>query len=399
MAANTISLIGSALTAIALPWFVFQTTGSAAMTGLAGFFVMLPGFIAGIFGGTLVDRLGYKHASIIADVVSGVGIALIPFLYHSVGLAFWQLLGLVFLGSLLGIPGTTARRALLPELAEIAGIRLERINGTFEAIQHLAFLLGPPLAGVLIVWLGASDVLWIDAATFAASALIVALAIPSALIPARLAATGRYLKELGEGLSFLKRDRLLLSLAVSLAITNFLGNTLLAVILPVYVKTTFGRATDLGVIIAASGAGMLVGAIIFGAIGHRIPRRAAWLLAFMVVPVEFWVLTLSLPLWAIVAALAISGVIAGPINPLLVTIRHERIPSQLRGRIFSTFSAIAQVGSPLGIVLAGFLIDGIGLQPTVLAIAICAQIVGMAMLFVPAFREMNLRKPSDTTSA
>jgi MFS family permease len=141
---------------------------------------------------------------------------------------------------------------------------------------------------------------------------------------------------------------------------------------------------------------MLVGAMIFGAIGHRLPRRAAWILAFMIVPIEFWVLTLSLPLWAIVAMLAISGVVAGPINPLLVTIRHERIPTQLRGRIFSTFSAIAQVGSPLGIVLAGFLIDGVGLQPTVLAIAICAQIVGVAMLFVPAFHEMNASKPSST---
>ncbi|HET9223248.1 MAG TPA: MFS transporter [Roseiflexaceae bacterium] len=396
MAANTISLIGSALTAIALPWFVLQTTGSAALTGLAGFFVMLPGFVAGIFGGTLVDRLGYKHASIIADVVSGVGVALIPFLYQTVGLAFWQLLALVFLGSLLGIPGTTARRALLPELADIAGTRLERVNGSFEAIQHLAYLLGPPLAGILIVWLGAGNVLWIDAATFAASAIIVALAIPSALVRVQAAATGRYLSALGEGFRFLKRDRLLLSIAVTLAITNFFGNTLLAVILPVYAKAAFGRATDLGVIIAASGAGMLVGATIFGAVGHRLPRRAAWLVAFMVVPVEFWVLTLSPPLWLIVTVLAISGVISGPIDPLLVTLRHERIPTQLRGRIFSTFSAIAQVGSPLGIVLAGVLIDGIGLQPTVLAIAICAQIVGVAMLFVPVFHEMN--RPSASIS-
>ena len=71
LVANTISLIGSTLTMIALPWFVLQTTGSAAMTGLAGFFVMLPGFVAGIFGGRLVDRLGYKRVSMIADLVSG----------------------------------------------------------------------------------------------------------------------------------------------------------------------------------------------------------------------------------------------------------------------------------------------------------------------------------------
>jgi MFS family permease len=397
LAANTISLAGSALTMIALPWFVLQTTGSAAMTGLAGFFVALPGFLAGIFGGTLVDRLGYKRVSIVADLVSGIAIALIPLLFNTMGLAFWQLLALIFLGALLEIPGISARRALLPELAVMASVRLERVNGSFEAIQHLALLLGPPLAGILIVWLGASNVLWIDAATFAASAAIVSLAIPSALVRAQPAAAGRYLKELMAGLRFLHSDRLLLSLAISLAITNFLGNTLFAVILPVYAKTTFGHATELGLMMAASGAGMLLGAMIFSAIGHRLPRRTTWLLAFMVVPLDFWILTLAPPLPVILAALAISGVVGGPINPLLVTIRHERIPTQLRGRIFGTFSAIAQVATPLGIVLAGFLTDGIGLGPTILAVALCAQIVGVAMLFVPAFHEMNV--PSTFSSA
>jgi MFS family permease len=389
LSANAISLVGSTLTMIALPWFVLQTTGSAAMTGLAGFFTFLPAFIAGIFGGALVDRFGYKRISIVADLISGVGIALIPLLHQTVGLAFWQLLALVFLGGLLTIPGLTARRSLLPELAGLARVRLERVNGSFEAIQHLAFLCGPPLAGLLILWLGASNVLWIDAATFAASALIVALAMPAMRANAPTAQSSRYRDALVAGLHFLRRDRLLLSLAVCLAISNFLSNPLLAVILPVYVKTTFGRATDLGLMVAAEGGGMLVGALLFSAIGHRLPRRAVWIGAFMIFPVDLWVLALAPPLPVILAVLVISGVISGPINPLLVTIRHERIPIQLRGRVFSTFSAISQVASPLGILVAGGLIEAIGLHTTVLALAVCAQIVGLATLFVPAFHDMD----------
>src|SRR6476620_7677977 len=96
LTANAISQVGSALTVIAIPWFVLQTTGSAAKTGLTGFFVALPFLITGIFGGTVVDRLGYKRSSVIADSVSGIGIALVPLLYYTVGLAFWQLLALVF---------------------------------------------------------------------------------------------------------------------------------------------------------------------------------------------------------------------------------------------------------------------------------------------------------------
>jgi MFS family permease len=179
LGANAISLVGTMLTMVALPWFVLETTGSAAMTGLAGFFVALPGFIAGIFGGVLVDRFGYKRMSVVADLISGVAITLVPLLHHTVGLAFWQLFALIFLGGLLEIPGVTARRAMLPELARMAGWRLERVNSSFEAIQYIALLLGPPFAGILIAWLGASDVLWIDAATFAVSAAIVTAAIPA----------------------------------------------------------------------------------------------------------------------------------------------------------------------------------------------------------------------------
>src|SRR5829696_8581905 len=84
--ANAISLIGNVLSAIALPWFVLQTTGSATQTGITGFFTILPVVLAGFLGGTLIDRLGYKRNSIISDLASGVTTALIPILYFTIGL-------------------------------------------------------------------------------------------------------------------------------------------------------------------------------------------------------------------------------------------------------------------------------------------------------------------------
>ena len=70
LTANSISLLGSQFTVVALPWFVLQTTGSAAKTGLTGFAVALPYFLVGIFGGALVDRFGYRNTSVLADAVS-----------------------------------------------------------------------------------------------------------------------------------------------------------------------------------------------------------------------------------------------------------------------------------------------------------------------------------------
>lgn len=387
--ANVISLLGSMLTLIALPWFVLQTTGSAAKTGITGGFVALPALIVGVFGGTLVDRLGYKQSSVIADVVSGVGIACVPLLYHTIGLAFWQLLALVFVGNLLAIPGLTARRAMLPELAVLARWRLEGVNASFEGVQYLSLLLGPPIAGLLIAVIGASNVLWLDAASFAASAVVVGALIPRVASGAKDAARGKYRDEFLMGLRFLRGDRLLLALAIGLAISNMLGSPFFGVILPVFAKQAYGSAAKLGIIVAATGAGQVIGAALYGAIGHRLPRRALWIAAFIVVPLPWMLLVFTTSLPLIVGALAVSSVVAGPTNPLLVTIRHERIPRALRGRVFSTFSAIATAAQPLGLAVGGFAVQAFGLHGTIVALTLAELALGIAMLFMPALHDMN----------
>jgi MFS family permease len=93
-----------------------------------GFFAVTPMVLAGFLDGTLIDRLGYKRTSILADLASGVTIALIPLLHFTIGLEFWQLLVLVFQGALLDTAGNTVCAALLPDLAEEAGMPIERVT-------------------------------------------------------------------------------------------------------------------------------------------------------------------------------------------------------------------------------------------------------------------------------
>ncbi len=388
LAANAVSTFGNALTIVALPWFVLATTGSATKTGLTGFFLLLPGLLAGVFGGVVVDRLGFKRASILSDAVSGIGVALIPLLYHTVGLAFWQLLALVFLGALLDVPGLTARRSLLPELATLADVRLERVNAAYEANNQLAFLLGPPIAGLLIATMGPTNVLWLDAATFAVSVVAIAVAVPG-LAGAVAPAAGRYLAEVMKGLRFLRQDRVLLALAAGIGVSNFFGSPLFAVILPVYGQEILGSATTLGLLFGVTGAGSLVGTLAYGAVGYRLPRRLVWLVGFLVMPLQIWVLLLEPSVAVLATAMAISGVMLGPINPLAVTVRHERIPPELRGRVFSTFSAIALAVAPLGVLTSGYLIERLGFFATLLVFALGAQLLGPAMLFVPALHDLD----------
>ena len=97
--ANLVSLMGNNLTTLAIPWFVLATTGSTAKTGITGFFAILPIVISGIFGGAIVDRLGYKRSSIISDIASGLTVASIALLHAADQLAFPLLLALVFLAA------------------------------------------------------------------------------------------------------------------------------------------------------------------------------------------------------------------------------------------------------------------------------------------------------------
>ncbi len=154
LAANTISITGNRLTQLAIPWFVLQSTGSVAQTGLVGFFSLLPFVISSALGGVIVDRLGYRRASIVSDLASGVAVLGVPILYNTVGLPLAALLALVFAGALLDAPGQTAREAMLPELLERADMTLERGTSLFDGVSRGANMLGAPLAGVLIAVVG-----------------------------------------------------------------------------------------------------------------------------------------------------------------------------------------------------------------------------------------------------
>lgn len=391
LTANGVSMVGNVLAMMAVPWFVLQTTGSASRTGLTAFFTALPAIIAAFFGGTLVDRTGYKRMSIISDVMSCVTVMMIPLLYHTLGegFAFWQLLVLVFVGAILDAPGSTARLSLLPDVTKLAGMRLERANSAAQAIGRASNLLGAPLAGFLIALMGASQVLWLDAASFAVSALLVAALIPSPQVEHTEKRAGRYLDDLKDGLRFMRGDRLIFAIVSTVMITNFLDGPLFAVIMPVYINQAFGSAVSLGLVIGGFGAGALLGTILFGAVGHRLPRRMTFAISFIIVGLQFFFLAMLPPLAAIILVFGMLGLASGPINPIILTVVQERVPAEMRGRVFGTMTAGAYLAVPLGMLLAGYMVEWKGVRATLLVQAGIYLIVTLSLLINPSLREMN----------
>ena len=390
--ANAISLVGNVFSLIAIPWFVLQTTGSATQTGITGFFTILPVVLAGFLGGTLIDRLGYKRTSIISDLASGVTTALIPLLYFTVGLEFWQLLVLVFLGALLDAPGRTARAALLPELAEQAGMPIERATSLINVIERGARLVGAPLAGLLIGVMGTANVLWLDAASFFVSAAIIGIMIAAPKLAEKEEQTGKYFDELKDGLRFIARDQLILAIVVMVMLTNFLDAIFGGVVQPVYVKEVFGSALNLGLLIAANGGGAVVGGLIFSAIGHRLPRYTTFVAAFVLTGLKFWIYAIYPPLPILLTIVFFSSIGAGPLNPIIDSVALERVPQNMRGRVFGAITAGAWIAMPLGMLLGGILTDRVGTFPMLIGLGITYLITTLSMAFIPAMREMN-RKP------
>lgn len=390
LGATALSMMGNVTTFVAIPWFMLQTTGSAAKMGIVGGTETLAAVLAGLFGGPIVDRLGFRRASVLADLMGGATVAAIPLLHGTVGLAFWQLLSLVFLGALLDTPGVTGRQSLIPDLSRMAGVPIEGANSAYQAIVRSSYLFGPPLAGVLIVLMGPSNVLLLDAATFAVSAAVIAAAVPRpARAPAAGGGPGGYLAEFFEGLGFVRRDVLILSIVAAAAILNALFSPLFSVILPVYADANFGSAVALGTMIGGFGAGSLVGAVLFGVVGHRLPRRATLITGWAIVGLPFWALAAEPSLPLSMAALFVTGLASGPLNPIIFTVVQERTPEGMRGRVMGVLWAGTLAATPLSLVLGGFLLELVGLRPVLAGVATCYLLVTLGMLLNPALRQMD----------
>lgn len=395
VAASTISNLGNGITSLAIPWFVLVTTGSPARTGIAGALVVLANVMSSVVGGAAVDRLGHKQASIISDLLSGITVAIIPTLHLLGMLEYWHLLVLIFAGAVFDAPGSVARTALVPRLARRAKMPLERANSAMQfADQSSRSLLGPLAAGLLIGLMGAASVLYVDAATFVLSIVIIGFLVriprhamnQNAIDEASgLPATdGSFIESVREGFRYVFHDDFLrLIIPISL-LYNFIFSPTVAVILPVLARNVFDSASALGLIIASFGAGSAIGTLLYGWRGHRLSRYWTFMVAVVVMSIGFWILAASTTVWMAVVAMALCGLVIGPTNVLAITIIQGNVPEEMMGRVFGLLFSLGGALAPLGVFLGGIFIELMGLRSVMVA---CAIGVTIAMFYVFAVRD------------
>ncbi|SEH02322.1 Major Facilitator Superfamily protein [Nonomuraea solani] len=388
LAANALSVTGNVLSMLAVPWFVLDTTESAVLTGLAAFATTFPIVISAAFGGTLVDWLGFRASSVLSDLASGLIVLAMPALFLTTGLSYPLLLVLLFVRWLAATPGETARKAMLPDLAELAGVRIERATAAYDGVCRGAAMVGAPLAGVLLLWIGPGTLLFVDGVTFLLSALLIRSGVPYLDGDAR--ASGGYLSDLRDGLTFLWRDRLQMSATAMIVVVNMLDTGVTQVLLALYARDVAGDPRAFGLLSGALGAGAVAGTIVYGAAGDRLPTRLTYGLCFLLAGVpRVLVLAAGAPFPVALAVTALSGFAAGAINPILGVLQFDRIPAPLRARVLSTIMAAAYTGMPIGGLLAGSLTELTDLTTTLYAFTSVYLLVSVPPFVYRPWRELD----------
>lgn len=385
-AATLISGTGNGVAAIALPWLTLQLTDDPAAAGLVVAVAALPQLAASLGSGVIIDRLGRQRTSVGSDAFSAVSAALIP-VFGLLGVLTYPLVMFAsVLGAIFDPVGVTAREAMLPDVAKRGGLQLERVNGIHEAIWGLAWLIGPGVAGVLIGLVGATMSFWAMAAGFAISAVLVA-AVCMPTPPAR-ESEAHWVAEAIDGWKCLLHTPALRATTVLSTLAFMLAYSVVGVVLPV-VYERIDQPEALGVLFMAySGAGV-GGALIYGALGSRIPRRAAFVTGLAVSALVPLVFVFSASYAVQLAVMAVAGLLSAAVNPVLNVVVQERVPDEMRGRVLSAVFALAYAAYPVGYAAGGFTIKWWGETATLAWMGGATLLVAAWGLVTPALRGLD----------
>jgi len=374
VAAEIVSVFGTRMTYLALPWFVLVTTGSPGKMSLVLAAEIAPMALLGILSGMLVERIGSRNTMLIADFARAPILASIPLLHAAGMLSFGLLLGIVALLGCFMPPYFASQRTILPELVGEDERLMSQGNSLIEGGSAFAALIGPASAGMLIPFIGASNVLYVDAATY-----LVAFVLVLTFVPRRKPVETPARPKALAGVRFLLADKLLGPLA---AVVVGFGLVMpgIAAGLPVYAFDAFeGNARIAGLFYAALGAGALVGSLLAVMAVRRVAPLRLSAFAMLAFAVPLWVLPF-LPPWPVVFAALFAAMLCTPlINGPLIAVLTSRTPDGLRAMTITAVISLNTLAAPLGFLVAGQVLEHWGVVP--LFTAVVAGVTWMAIAY------------------
>ena len=343
---------GTYLAAIALTVDVFDRTGSGTWVSALLIAEFLPAILIGLMLGPLVDRWSRRRLLIGSDLARVAVFCVLPFAGSAaavVALAFFAGLATGFF-----LPAVYAG---MPNLVE--DYDLPAANALLQAVENIAWMVGPVVGGVLLAVQGPELAYWLNALSFLLSAALLAR-IPTRRLQAGHVESRGHWQDVGDGFRLVRRSRALLTVLVVWNVV-LLGSAAVNVAEVVLAKVSLDAGNvGFGILVGASGLGLTLGSLAAGSVLDRLGVRRTYVAVIALMALGYGVAAVAPGL-----GVAVTGVVVGTFgngaaivcNALLV---QRGAPDELRGRAFTVIMSSNYVVLGLGMAVAGPLVDGFG---------------------------------------
>lgn len=371
---GAISALGDQFYLVALPWLVLQLTGSNLAVGTVLMCAAIPRAVLMLGGGALSDRIAPRR--IMMTTVSTRTIFV-----GAVGVLTWfhliQLWHLYVLASAFGVAdafGLPAMQSLLPQLVDRS--QLPSANAAFQSVYQVATMLGPAPAGVVIKALGAAWAFLIDAVSFLFIFAPI-YGLPRTKPTPKPRAEGKHFgHDILDGLHYVWRDPPMRALTIVMSGVNLCVAGPIIVGLAALARFRFGSPAVFGILISAWSGGALVGSLAAGARKQRTHRGWTMILASAGVSLGIAAMGVLATELSMALVLALTGVVGGYNNIVLVSWFQERVEHEFMGRVMSVLMfgwvGLMPVSYPVAGALAQWSIRGMFVISGLAAVGITA---------------------------
>ncbi|HEY0754841.1 MAG TPA: MFS transporter [Ktedonobacteraceae bacterium] len=370
---QVVSQLGSQFSLLAFPLLALFISGSPAHAGLIGSMRLLPYFMLSLPAGALIDRWDRKRLMFVCNVGRGLCLLSIPIALALGHLTLLQLYLVSLLEGTFFVFFDLAELASLPHV--VAREQIIAATTQSEMAYNLSFMLGPALGGI-IYGLGKSLPFLLDACSYLIS-LCSLLLIKTKFQRTRETRPEKLWIEMRAGLLWIWHQPLILFLACMGTLFHLFFDGI-ALIVIVLARQTHAAPLLIGLVLAMDGVGSTLGLLLFSRLSKRFSFHAIssvcywiWAMLWLTMLLAGNMLTLGIILALIYCAIMIFDLAQFSYRRLL-------IPDELQGRVNSVFRLIAYSGAPLGLTLAGLLLQIWGPSMTITVLGI--GVIGMALL-------------------
>jgi MFS family permease len=392
IAAELVSLTGSSMTFVALPWFVLVTTHSSTKLGWVMAAELVPIALFGIPAGALIARLGAKRSMLVSDALRGPIMVVLPLLVWTGHLSFPATVAVSFAVGCFTAPYFSSSRLVIPDVVGDDERGVAEVNAVVGGANTITQIIGPVLAGVLIAATSPSVVLVVDAATYAFSFLMIATVVRAG----KRVESSEESKGMLAGLRYLLRDPLLGPLLVVACVLNVVVEGLIVGINALgYFQ--YSSAHVVGFLFGAFGVGSLLGALLAQQLVQKVDVLKLAAIAIVAMPLPLWALAVRMP-WGVTLVVLGAFAVGGPlVNAPVLGILTTKPPEALRPKVMTAVITLATGAGPLGFLAAGEALRVVSLQTLFLVIAALLTVISLA--FAAVLRRGSGAEPLEVVAA